>query len=127
MSEYVLYHHGVKGMKWGVRRERAKRARMGGRLDKRIERWNGYIAYREHLKRKNSLKGKSNSKIDEEITAAHKTRKSLIDLRDRTVSGLTKQEIKAGEQFVHATFTLNRSIEALSEEIITNRYIKNNS
>lgn len=34
MSDYELYHHGVKGMKWGVRKA-TKRAARAGRLEKK--------------------------------------------------------------------------------------------
>lgn len=35
MSEYELYHHGIKGMKWGVRRSKKKLARIQKKASKR--------------------------------------------------------------------------------------------
>lgn len=122
-----LYHHGVKGMKWGVRRERAKRARMGGRLSKRITSWDNYISYRERLKQKNSTRGKSNSKIDEQLSTANKTRKILTKLRDKTISDLTEKEINAGKRFAIVAPSLFGAAGALVDEIITDNYIKKNT
>lgn len=38
MSEYELYHHGVKGQKWGVRREQKRAAKRKQRYDAAEER-----------------------------------------------------------------------------------------
>lgn len=79
MTELELYHHGIKGQRWGVRRyqdENGKLTRLG----------------KQHLK-----DTKINKKIDEYI----KTGKAYIDnLPSYTVSGLSTMTLSTGEKLL---------------------------
>lgn len=105
--EYELYHHGVKGMKWGVRRTKAQ---LGYKISKGFKR-----AKKAVVEKAKAIKVKKTA----EIEAKKKASKSVKDLTDaelrdrinrlsleqraldleRQISNLTPEKVSAGQKF----------------------------
>ena len=103
--EYVLYHHGVKGMKWGVRRDRASRARIGYRLKERVDEDQRKIDKLTAKRDKKIAKGKKTDRIDKKLAKAQSSLDDNKRLMNKAVKGLTKNEILAGKLQVEASRT----------------------
>ena len=105
MSDYYikdgeLYHYGVKGMKWGVLRERKLRARDAYRLSERTKL---DIQYRDKLQKQRNaqkFKGKSTAKIDLKIKQRNIQIKNQEKLYKKLVKDLDQKTIDAGKRYV---------------------------
>lgn len=82
----VLYHHGVKGMKWGVRKEQKKAYRSEKKSRKALEdvayesgRWDSVYsqAYTRDTKKLNKMIAKDKKRLDGELS--EKTKKRVAD------------------------------------------------
>jgi hypothetical protein len=98
ISDGELYHHGVKGMKWGVRRARKKQATTAARL-----KWDtGKVSeQKQRLEKKRDsrkFKGKDTRKLDTKIKEYGKRVANQNKLRNKLVKNLTKEEIAKGEK-----------------------------
>ena len=107
--EYELYHHGVKGMKWGVRRYQNKDGSLTAAGKKRAAK---YESKYEQLTGK-KISGKKSSEpspqkktikdlSDDELRTKVKRlqmEKNYLDLQ-KQVSNLTPNKVSAGQQFV---------------------------
>ncbi len=92
MNEYELYHHGVKGQKWGVRRDKylAKMAKNQGKID----RLNTKLHTTGALKRKEKA-AKAQAKLDKYERKATKARRRLAagkSLNNRQTKAIMKAE-----------------------------------
>jgi hypothetical protein len=87
-------------MKWGVRRERDKRARMGARLSSRIKGYDRRIELGKNISSRLKFSGKSSKMVDKMVAKQKTARKNLVSLRNKTVKNLSKEEIQRGERFV---------------------------
>lgn len=103
MSEYELYHHGVKGMKWGVRRTKAQ---LGHKVKKFVKKTKKSINNAvEKRKAKEAEKKKASKSIHELSEAELKERinrltleKDYLDLKAK-VSELSPKRVSIGESF----------------------------
>lgn len=91
-AEYELYHHGVKGQKWGVRRDKylARMARNQGKIDK----LNRKLSTTGAMKRKQRA-AKAQAKLDKYERRAAKGRKRLAEgksISDRQQKAIIKAE-----------------------------------
>lgn len=95
MNEYELYHYGVKGMKWGVRRAIGKQARSYAK---------------DHYAKKN-LTAKSNKidsrikksqekieKLKREKSSVHNKISELDSMMKQKASGLSQKDIAQGKR-----------------------------
>lgn len=95
-----LYHYGVKGMKWGVRRDRAKRARTAAWIGYANKQYGRDINSLQRKKASNEAKGLSNKKVNAQLKQKSTEIKNRSDLRDKLISDLSEKEIKAGERYL---------------------------
>ena len=111
MDKYVvcnneLYHHGTKGMKWGVRRDRARRARVVAYTRKLNS---DQLKKLEKMKLKRDKKAKyedDTTKLDAKIKAANKFINNNRRLMNRAMSGLTQKELDRGRRQITALNTV---------------------
>ncbi len=86
-NQYELYHHGVKGMKWGVRRAQKKQAKSDYKTAKKTAKSNFDKAYLSAYDKGNSAKKRyeageiSRKQYEAEKLQAHKTYNAA--LRDK--------------------------------------------
>lgn len=103
MGKYVvcnneLYHYGVKGMKWGVRRDHAIRARVVAYTRKLNS---NQLKKLEKMKLKRDKKAKyeeDTTKLDAKIKVANKFISNNRRLMNRAMSGLTQKELDRGRR-----------------------------
>lgn len=122
-----LMHYGVKGMKWGVRRDRAKRARMGQRLKERADLDSKTV---DNLKKKRSkmvFDGKDTSKLDSQINQISTRQRNTTKLMNRTISGLSQKEIDRGRRYVTVMRYAFGGVGEAVNQARVERYIKRNS
>ena len=110
MGKYIvcndeLYHHGVKGMKWGIRRDRARRARVVA-YTRKIN--SDQLKKLEQMKLKRDKKAKyeeDTTKLDAKIKAANKFISNNRRLMNKAMSGLTQKELDRGRRQITALNT----------------------
>lgn len=111
MDDYVLYHYGVKGMKWGIRRTPAQLGRATSKAKSRLK-----SAIEKH-KLKKAEKKEAEEKIKAAEASKNRSTKSLSDgeLRDkinrlklerealdleRQVSSLSPKKVSSGRDLI---------------------------
>jgi hypothetical protein len=97
--EYELYHAGVKGMKWGVRKKIAKTSQSVKRLGRSISAAN-IEEQRRRIERsiaRNKSKHKHNGKDYSAQNARHRAKlRRLAKMRDKKISDLSEYDIDRG-------------------------------
>lgn len=102
MSDYELYHHGVKGMKWGIRRDRKKSSTL---KSYRTSRKNDPKTDVLKINRPNSA---ARSYYRGERTHSFTTYKKQQSIMNQKISGLTKAEIENGRYRVARARNIKR-------------------
>ena len=95
MSDYELYHYGVKGMKWGVRRTAAQ---LGHKVSDVYKKYRDAKKAKKELKKKasRSVKDMTDAELREKINRLTLER-NVLDL-ERQVSSLSPKKISVGKK-----------------------------
>ena len=95
MSDYELYHYGVKGMKWGIRRTAAQ---LGHKVSDAYKKHRDAKKAKKELKKKasRSVKDMTDAELREKINRLTLER-NVLDL-ERQVSSLSPKKISVGKK-----------------------------
>ena len=114
MDKNVLSHHGVKGMKWGIRRSKSKLGRGKGSANKQSEVENKPIEERkkEILKSRSAKKLYDNADLftTQELQSAY-NRLSL----ERNIASLSPKEVSKGKQFIDKVVSSGRTVNDIAD------------
>lgn len=111
MNEYELYHWGIKGMKWGVRRFQNKSGRLTDAGKKR------YNAMSDDAKRSQELSKKSKSEMSNTELRQYNERRQL----ERNYDQLNPSKVKTGMDYVAKAALVTTTVITLynnSEKLI---------
>lgn len=109
-----LYHYGVPGMKWGVRRKIAKRARLAGKTyygEKNVQK---KISRATNKRTEKLIRGKSTQRIDKRINRLNNNAKQLRKLMTLQTSGLLKSDVEKGRRQAKAILTAKKAVKVAS-------------
>ena len=103
MNEYELYHHGVKGMKWGIRRTKKQLGykvssglkKLKKRVSDKVE--ESKTKKEEAKKASRSVKDLTDKELRERVERLALEQRAL-DL-ERQIANLTPKHVSAGEKF----------------------------
>ena len=103
-----LAHYGVKGMKWGVRRDIAKRSKMGARIGRQADVYDRIASKLEEKEayRKN-LGLSSDKKRAQKITAYKHLAKSYRKAQKKLYSDISEADISSGKKAVKRAMILS--------------------
>lgn len=93
-----LYHYGVKGMKWGVRRRLGVKARAAAQYDEFASGANKNIKRLERKKERSGLNARQERKLEQN----RKIYREATSTRKQLVKNLSEKDIKQGERWLKA-------------------------
>lgn len=129
-----LAHHGVKGMKWGVRRTPAQlghkpaRKRAKKYIDKLVKQHKAKKAAKEEAKKNESYKKKSVSEMSDDELTKYVNRKNAERMAltlERDINALQPEKVSAGKKFANgvmekATSAVGEGISNAARSLLSN-------
>lgn len=101
-NDLYLQHYGVKGMKWGVRRNIKKRSRFAAQATDYIRRKDYKI---ESTKQKISTRKAANKPVgkqQDKLAKLQRSRNLVNNYKNHLTKGLSKKDILQGQRFTNA-------------------------
>lgn len=108
MDNSYLAHYGVKGMKWGVRRDIAKRSKMGARIGRAADVYDRVASKLEEKEayRKNLGLG-SDKKRAQKIARYKSLSKNYRKAQKKLYSNISESDINRGKKAIKRSEVLN--------------------
>lgn len=93
ITERELYHHGVKGQKWGVRKSRTSSGGSGWKKAAKIISPVGYAAAKGIKKAANSKKGRSARNVYRNMTGSKRSA-AMTKYRKKNIDGMSDADLR---------------------------------
>ena len=108
MNDDCLAHYGVKGMKWGVRRDIAKRSKLGAQIGRQADLYDRFISKQEKKEAYRKNLGLSpNKKRAQRIATYKRMSKNYRKAQKKLYSDISEADIAAGKKAVKRAAILN--------------------